>query len=68
MSLALVQSKVDNANRTHVARETGLTRVYVSMVLSGKREPSFDVAAKLAGELGITLDQLHELWTLRRVA
>lgn len=68
MSLALVQDKVAAANRTHVAREVGLTRNYVSLVLSGKREPSFLIAAKLARGLGITLDELYKCWTSVREA
>jgi transcriptional regulator with XRE-family HTH domain len=68
MSLALVQDKVAQANRTNVARAAGLTRNYVSLVLNGKREPSFDVAAKLARHLGITLDELYSCWANTREA
>jgi len=68
MSLALVQSKVAAANRTHVARAVGLDRAYVGQVLNGKREPSFPVAAKLARELGITLDELYSCWQSVREA
>jgi transcriptional regulator with XRE-family HTH domain len=68
MSLALVQSKVAAVNRTHVAREVGLTRNYVSLVLSGKKEPSFPVAKKLAEEIGITLDELFQCWSSVRKA
>lgn len=68
MSLALVQHKVLKANRTHVARGVGLTREYVSCVLSGKKEPSFPTAAKLAEEIGITLDELYQCWTSLRKA
>jgi transcriptional regulator with XRE-family HTH domain len=63
MSLSVVQSKVAAANRTHVAREVGLSRNHVSLVLSGKKEPGFVTAAKLAEKLGITLDQFYRLWT-----
>lgn len=63
MSLALVQHKVLKANRTHVAREVGVTRKHVSEVLGGKKEPSFPLAAKLAEEIGITLDELYQCWT-----
>jgi transcriptional regulator with XRE-family HTH domain len=68
MSLALVQSKVDAANRTHVAREVGVTREHVSQILSGKKEPSFPVAAKLAKGLGITLDEFYRCWVSVREA
>ena len=68
MSLALVQEKVTKANRTHVAREVGVTREHVSQILSGKKEPSFPVAAKLARELGITMDELYRCWTSTRQA
>lgn len=70
MSLALVQSseKIAAANRTHVAQQVGLSRNHVSLVLSGRKEPSFGTAAKLAKELGITLDQFYECWSRVREA
>ena len=68
MSLALVQSKVAASNKTHIAKEMGLSRSYVSRVLNGRKEPSFPVAARLAEELGITLDELYRCWTSVRKA
>lgn len=67
-SLALVQSKIDSLNRTHVARGVGVTREHVSQILSGKKEPSFPVAAKLAREIGISLDDLYRCWVLKKAA
>lgn len=64
----MVQSKVDRANRTHVAREVGVTREHVSQILSGKKEPSFPVAAKLAKSVGITMDELYRAWLSHREA
>lgn len=68
MSLALVESRVDNANRTHVAREVGVTREFVSLVLSGKREPSLPVAARIADVLDIELGQFYKVWESRKAA
>lgn len=35
---------------------------HVSLVLRGKREPSFTVAARIARSLGLSLDEFHRFW------
>ena len=56
----VVEKKIDGVNRTVLARGLGLTRSYVSQVLSGKREPGLGVAIKMARGLGLTVEQLGE--------
>lgn len=51
---------VEDVNRTHLARQLGLTRVYVSQVLSGKKSPSLSVTVAIAEKLGVTLDDFTE--------
>jgi transcriptional regulator with XRE-family HTH domain len=59
----VVEKKIDGVNRTVLARGLGLTRSYVSQVLSGKREPGLGVAIKVARGLGLTVEQLGEYLT-----
>lgn len=59
MSLAVVQKRVQEANRSELARQLSVDRSHVSLVLAGKRMPSLPMAAKLARELGLSLDDLH---------
>jgi len=60
MSAAVVERKIEGANRTVLAGELGLSRGYVSQVLAGKREPGLGVAKRLAGKLGVTVDAFAE--------
>ena len=55
---ALVERKIKAANRSELARTLNVTRPHVSQVLSGKSVPSLTVAAGMAKELGVSLDQL----------
>lgn len=55
-----VQDKLDRVNRTKLAKELGVTRTHVSLVLSGKSVPSLPIAARIADRTGVTLDQLWE--------
>lgn len=61
--LGMVQEttrKIENANRSQLARELRVTRPYVSQVLSGKSVPSLAVAAGIAKRVGVTLDELWD--------
>ncbi len=58
-SIAEVDKKVALVNRSVIARSLGLDRSYVSQVLCRKRMPGLDVAAGIAKEVGVSLDQLH---------
>lgn len=51
-----VERKIEQANRTQLARKVGVTRSHVSLILSGKNVPSLSVAAGLAKEIGVSLD------------
>lgn len=55
-----VIAKIEGANRTKVAGETGLHVSYVSMILSGRRNPTLTSAAKVAKSVGVTIDNLNE--------
>jgi transcriptional regulator with XRE-family HTH domain len=57
--LEQVGAKVAAVNRTHVAGKLGLDRSYVSQVLAGRKTPGLDVAARIAREVGVSLDGLH---------
>lgn len=53
-----VERKIEAANRTQIARNVGVTRNHVSLILSGKNVPSLSVAAGVAKEIGVSLDDL----------
>jgi len=53
-----VEQKIRTANRSELARSLNVTRPHVSQILSGKSVPSLMVAAGMAKELGVSLDQL----------
>jgi transcriptional regulator with XRE-family HTH domain len=44
---------------SELAREIGVNRSHVSLILNGKRMPSLPVAGKLAKAMGVSLDELH---------
>lgn len=44
---------------SELAREVGVNRSHVSLILAGKRMPSLPVAGKLAKAMGVSLDELH---------
>lgn len=54
----VVKEKIKAANRSELARGLGVTRPHVSQILSGKSVPSLAVAAGMAKEIGVSLDQL----------
>lgn len=45
-----------------VARGTGLSRSMVTRVFSGDRRPSVETASKVAGYLGVSMDNLYGAW------
>lgn len=45
---------------SELAREIGVNRSHVSLILNGKRLPSLPVAGKLAKAMGVSLDELHD--------
>lgn len=57
-----VRLVVQKANRSELARETGLTRPYVSQILSGKSIPSLTTAARLARLLRVSIDAFYAYW------
>lgn len=50
---------LQDANRTHMAKELGVGKSHVSLVLTGKRTPSLTLAAQMARVLGMSLDDFH---------
>ena len=60
MATATVEKRVGEVNRTHLARELGLTRNYVSLILSRKRAPSFGVAVEMARKMRVGLEDFQE--------
>jgi|HubBroStandDraft_1064217.scaffolds.fasta_scaffold219659_3 transcriptional regulator with XRE-family HTH domain len=59
--------KIAQVNRSKVAKELGLDRSYVSQVLGGKRVQGLglDVAAGIAKQVGVSLDEFHGWWAER---
>ncbi len=48
-------------NRSATARALNINVAHVSRILTGKRVPSFKLAAKMAYYFNISLEQLHDL-------
>jgi len=53
--------KIEDSNRSAIARATGVSLAQISRIFSGRRRPSFDLAGKIARHLGITLDEFQKL-------
>lgn len=47
-----------NMTQAYLAERLGYSESQVSLLLSGKRSMSIEVAAKIAGELGWTIDDI----------
>lgn len=62
-----VETLISAANRSSLAREMGLDRTHVSKVLGGCYMPSLPVAAAIAKNLGITLDEFFVYLNSRRL-
>ena len=45
---------------TELAQSVGCDRSHISMILRGKRQPSFPLAKRISVELGVTLDELYD--------
>lgn len=56
--MVAVERKIEAVNRSQLARELGVTRTHVSLVLSGRSVPSIQVAAGIAKKIGVSLDDL----------
>lgn len=61
---ASTSTRLSPGNFGRLARRTGFTKNHISRVLRGIRKPTFDAAAIIAREAGVTLEELHE-WTLQ---
>jgi transcriptional regulator with XRE-family HTH domain len=59
MDAKAVAKLVKDANRSEVARKTGIHLSHISRVLSGKRRASSQNLADIAIVLGCTMDELH---------
>ena len=55
-----VANNISKTSYTELARGTGVNLAHISLVLRGKRTPSLPVARRLAGVLGVSLDELAE--------
>lgn len=47
-------------NQKKLAQATNLTQAHISLILARKRNPSLDVAVRLAAALGLSLDVFQE--------
>jgi transcriptional regulator with XRE-family HTH domain len=54
-----IKPVVDAANRSDIARRTGIALSHVSRVLSGKRVPSSVKLAEIAFCLNVSMNDLH---------
>jgi plasmid maintenance system antidote protein VapI len=61
-------AKIESANRSHLAREMGVDRSYISRVLTGHRGMSLDLALKLGRKFRVSVEDLAEYLNSRRDA
>lgn len=54
-----VKEVVDKANRSEIARRTGMSLSGVSRILNGKRNPRSGNLYNIAQALGLNMDDLH---------
>lgn len=52
--------KKATTNISQLARQVGVNRSHVSLILNKERLPSLPVAGRLAKAMGISLDELHD--------
>ena len=52
---------LDTINRSEMSRQLGVDIAHISRILSGKRNTSLNMSARIADYLGITIDQLFIL-------
>ena len=52
-------------NRSEMARALGVDVAHISRIFSGKSLPSLELAVRIAGHMGISLDELCALLGLR---
>lgn len=62
----LLAHDISRANRSDVARHTGISLSGVSRILSGKRRASVDRLQALAAYFGVTIDELHAYLSVLR--
>ena len=64
---ANIKQVVDGANRSEIARKTGISLSGVSRILSGVRVARTENLAAIASHLGVSMDELYvHLRSLRR--
>ncbi len=59
MDTEIVAQAVTSANRSDIARNTGISLSGVSRILSGKRAASANNLAAIATRLGVPMGDLH---------
>jgi plasmid maintenance system antidote protein VapI len=61
--MAALATKIETANRTHLSRELGVDRSYLSNVLNGKRHQgmSLGLALRLSRVFGATVEELSRV-------
>lgn len=61
-----VLKALTGVSQAELARRTGLTEPYLSMVLHGKRMPRVESMMRLSRALGVTVEMLYRHLVLRR--
>jgi transcriptional regulator with XRE-family HTH domain len=59
MAAQPIHNQQEQLGVTYLAARVGVDKSHMSLILAGKRTPSLPVAAKLAKELGISIDELY---------
>jgi transcriptional regulator with XRE-family HTH domain len=54
-------ARLHEVNTTQLGKEVGVSTVHVCYVLTGRRQPSFSVAYRMAKALGMTLDAFYDV-------
>jgi transcriptional regulator with XRE-family HTH domain len=64
--MSRVEKALEGLSYSEIARETGTTTGYISLLFRGQRSARSETLAKIAKVLKVSLDDLHQYLTVKR--